>query len=178
MKKLILLAAATFVSVMTSQAYTMIWHFTGTIPSDKRSAITSAMNTSCANYNLYSHNWYQGDITVAYNSGVPTAQCAGWKGVITFGGLYSQRVAQHEMGHWFVVGTHWNWNANRTGNTWKGVNAKAKLKTFDGSSAILYADAVHFWPYGWNYDNEGPARRNCDMVSGLRWDCGLSHNYY
>jgi len=53
-------------------------------------------------------------------------------------------------------GTYWDWANHRSSGQWTGANAIAKLITYDGSGAILYADSLHFWPYGWNYDNERP----------------------
>lgn len=149
----------------------LTWSFTGSAPATELSQITAAMNTAVSNYNTYAN--YSGNITVAYNSGVPTAQ-ASYQGWIEFGGSRSARVAQHEMGHWLGTGTYSTWNSNRSGNTWTGVIAKAKLESYDGAGAVLNADTQHWWPYGWNQDNEGPADKNIGLAGGLRRDMGLS----
>jgi hypothetical protein len=169
MKKTILLIALVLGPVVVSQG-ALSWRWQST-PSNTtiKSQITSAMNTACNNYNTYAS--YTGTITVNYNSGVPTAQTAGAWGLITFGGSRSARVAQHEIGHWHGCGTYWDWNNHRSGNLWTGAKAKAKCTSYGGGT--LYADSIHFWPYGWNYDNEGPARNNIGMVGCLIQDMGL-----
>lgn len=169
MKKVLLLTALVLSSAVVSQgALTWTWI---SVPSDAtiKSQITSAMNTACANYNTYAS--YTGTISVRYNSGVPTAQTDGAWGWIEFGGSRSARVAQHEMGHWHGCGTYWNWPNYSYSGTWHGSVAKAKCASYGGGT--LYSDSMHFWPYGWNYDNEGPARNNIGMVGCLIQDMGL-----
>ena len=170
MKHTLLAAMAMLGSILPGKA-ALTWSFTGSAPATELAQITSAMNTAVNNFNTWAN--YSGNITVAYNAGVPTAQ-ASYQGWIEFGGSRSARVAQHEMAHWLGTGTYSNWNANRSGNTWTGVIANAKLKSFDGASAVLSADAQHWWPYGWNQDNEGPADKHIAITGGLRRDMGLS----
>ncbi len=149
----------------------LTWSFTGSAPAAELAQITSAMNTAVSNYNTFAN--YNANITVAYNPGVPTAQ-ASYQGWIEFGGSRSARVAQHEINHWLGTGTYGAWNGNRSGNTWTGVTAKARLQSYDGAAAVLYADTQHWWPYGWNQDNEGPADKNIAITGGLRKDMGLA----
>jgi hypothetical protein len=171
MKKNILLATCLLGSSLLSPA-ALTWSFTGTIPADKQAAITAAMNTAVANYNTYAS--YFGNIVVTYNSSVPTAQTDGMFGWIEFGGSISSRVAEHEIGHWIGCGTYWDWNNHRSNGQWTGANAIARVQAYDGPTAVVGCDVQHFWPYGWNYDNEGPADRNIGMVGALRRDMGLN----
>jgi hypothetical protein len=167
-------------STVTSQAADLIWHWQGTVPTGSiKTEIEQSMYGARMNFNNHSNHTYGGDIAVNYNSGVPTAQVAGWKGLLSFGGSRNTRVAQHEISHWLVVGTYQpSWNNNRSGNTWTGAHGTAQVKAFDGSAAVLYSDGVHMWPYGLNYDNEwttASQSRNVYMVGATRWDVGLSH---
>ena len=166
-----LLAIATLSSTVVCKA-TLTWSFTGSPPADKQAAITSAMNTAVGNFNTYAN--YSGNIVVTYNSGVPTAQTDGYQGWIEFGGSISARVAQHEIAHWLGCGTYSAWNSNRSGGLWTGANAIARERSYDGATAVVNCDAQHFWPYGWNQDNEGPADKHIGMVGALRKDMGLS----
>jgi hypothetical protein len=173
MKKLAFITATILGSMGISQA-ALTWSWGGSSGSqDQANAITSAMNTAVGNYNQYAS--FNGNIQVCYNSGVPTAQTDGYQGLIEFGGSISPRVAQHEMGHWMGCGTYSDWNNHRNGNNqWTGAAAIAQLAAYDGAGSVVNADSLHFWPYGWNYDNEGPADRNIGMVCALRKDMGLS----
>ena len=173
MKKLTFITATILGSMGISQA-ALTWSWGGSSGSqDQANAITYAMNTAVANYNQYAS--FNGNIQVCYNSGVPTAQTDGYQGMIEFGGSISARVAQHEMGHWLGCGTYSDWNNHRNGNNqWTGSAAIAQLAVYDGWGAVVNADGLHFWPYGWNYDNEGPADRNIGMVCAFRKDMGLS----
>ena len=173
MKKLIFITTIILGSMGISQA-ALTWSWGGSSGSqDQANAITYAMNTAVGNYNQYAN--FNGNIQVCYNSGVPTAQTDGYQGMIEFGGSISARVAQHEIGHWMGCGTYSDWNNHRNGNNqWTGAAAIAQLAVYDGWGAVVNADGLHFWPYGWNYDNEGPADRNIGMVCAFRKDMGLS----
>jgi len=180
MKRLIPLVALVLGSIAASQAADLIWHWQGTPPASSiRTQIEQSMFGARMNFNNISQHKYGGDIAVNYNAGVPTAQTAGWKGLITFGAYRNLRTAQHEVCHWLVVGTYQpSWNNNRSGNNWTGAHGTSQVRAFDGSSAVLHADGVHMWPYGLNYDNEWNANsssRNVYMVGAVRWDVGLSH---
>jgi hypothetical protein len=179
-RTLAFLAAVALSSTTISQAADLIWHWQGTPPSSSiRTQIEQSMYAARMNFNNISQHKYGGDIAVNYNAGVPTAQVAGWKGLMTFGGSRNTRVAQHEISHWLVVGTYQPaWNQRRSGNNWTGSHGLAQVRAFDGSSAMLFSDGTHMWPYGLNYDNEWnstTANRNVYMVGATRWDVGLSH---
>jgi hypothetical protein len=173
MKKLMFVSAILCGSVLMGQA-ALSWAWSGAAPANPYySDITAAMNTAVSNYNKYAS--YSGTIYVTYNSGVPTAQTDGYQGLIEFGASRTARVAEHEMGHWLGCGTYSTWSSHNSSGQWNGPCAKMQLQCFDNAGAILYCDNLHFWPYGWNYDNEGPADRNIAMVGALRQDMGLSN---
>lgn len=67
------------------------------------------MNSALATYNTYAD--YSGDVPVDYNASVPTAQTAGFNGLISFGAARNYRVAVHELTHWLGSGTAGNWTA-------------------------------------------------------------------
>jgi hypothetical protein len=115
--------------------------------------ITSAMNAAVARYNNLSD--LTKTITVRYDPGVPTAD-GNINGTIRFGnrGYMNERTALHEIAHTIGVGTSSGWSSLAAGGTWRGAQATALVKQFDGSSATLSTGGGHFWPYGLNYDNE------------------------
>ena len=167
--------AALLLNLAGASHAALTWHWVNQ-PTDPNllSASTTAMNGAVADFNAFSN--YNGDIALNYNSGVPTAQTDGWMNGnwIEFGGSYSQRTFEHEISHWLVNGTYsgW-WNLNGTG-TWAGAGAQALDQIFDGPSAVLHCDSIHYWGYGANYDNEPFGFRHIAMVGALRGDCGLS----
>ncbi|MFE4062234.1 hypothetical protein ACFXP3_39140 [Streptomyces sp. NPDC059096] len=115
--------------------------------------ITSAMNAAVARYNNLSD--LGKSITVRYEPGVPTAD-GNINGTIRFGNraYMTERTALHEIAHTIGVGTSGGWSSLTTGGTWRGAQATALVKRFDGSAATLSAGGGHFWPYGLNYENE------------------------
>ncbi len=115
--------------------------------------ITSAMNAAVARYNNLSD--LGKNITVRYDPGVPTAD-GNINGTIRFGnrGYMTERTALHEIAHTIGVGTSSGWSSLGGGGTWRGAQATALVKQFDGSGATLSTGGGHFWPYGLNYDNE------------------------
>ena len=142
-------------------------------PADKRAAIVAAMTAAVDLYNA--NGYFAKTLWANYSPGVPTAQ-ASYSGWIDFGGSIGTRVALHEISHTLGVGQVAAWNTNRSGNTWTGTYAKNRVKLFDGASATLSADAMHFWPYGLNYDTEDGTTnrvRHIKMVSALRRDMGI-----
>lgn len=142
-------------------------------PADKRAAIVSAMTEAVALYNANGH--FPKTLWANYNSSVATAQ-ASYSGWIDFGGSIGTRVALHEISHTLGVGTVSAWNNHRSGNTWTGAFAINRVKLFNGPSATLSADAIHFWPYGLNYDTEDGTTqrvRHVKMVSALRRDMDI-----
>jgi regulation of enolase protein 1 (concanavalin A-like superfamily) len=171
MKKLILLITLVLGQAMASQA-ALTWYWTS-VPSDPNIAnqIAASMDAAVNSYNTYSD--YTGAVPVNYNAGVPTAQ-ASYQGWVTFGGSRNYRTALHELSHWMGAGTYGTWNGLRDGR-WIGTYANATLQAYDGPGERIGCDSIHFWPYGWNFDNEGVfPERNIGMVGALRRDMGLS----
>jgi hypothetical protein len=123
---------------------------------DQRAAydlITKAMNAAVARYNNLSD--LGKSITVRYDPGVPTAD-GNINGTIRFGnrGYMTERTALHEIAHTIGVGTSSGWSSLTAGGTWRGAQATALVKQYDGSGAKLSTGGGHFWPYGLNYENE------------------------
>ena len=145
-----------------------------TWPADKRAAIIAAMDAAVGFYNRYAS--MPKVLTANYDANVGTAQ-AGYGGWIDFGGSISTLTALHEMGHTMGVGTYWSWSANRTGdNVWTGAKAVTMVKQLLGPTAVLYADSIHFAPYGLNYDDENYPEafmRHVKVVSAMRQDMGI-----
>jgi len=142
-------------------------------PADKRAAIIAAMDAAVAIYNA--NGYFPKNLTANYSPSVPTAQ-ASYSGWIDFGGMIGTRVALHEISHTLGVGQVAAWNTNRSGNTWTGTFATNRVKLFDGPSATLSADSMHFWPYGLNFDSEDGTTnrvRHVKMVSAMRRDMGI-----
>ena len=142
-------------------------------PADKRAAIVAAMDAAVAIYNA--NGYFPKTLWANYSPGVPTAQ-ASYSGWIDFGGMIGTRVALHEISHTLGVGQVAAWNTNRSGNTWTGSFANNRVKLFDGPSATLSADAMHFWPYGLNFDSEDGTTnrvRHVKMVAAMRRDMGI-----
>jgi autotransporter-associated beta strand protein len=138
-----------------------------------QATISNSMNFCVNTYNL--HGYLHGNIRADYNAGVPTAQ-AGFGGPITFGGSRNGRVAMHEMGHVFGVGTRGEWGANLSGGIWRGPRGARLIRQIDGPGAVINSDGTHFWPYGLNFDNEGGARNeicHVRMVEAFMQDMGL-----
>ncbi|MBN1517483.1 RICIN domain-containing protein [Candidatus Sumerlaeota bacterium] len=161
---------------LTMQPYASITytlHLDG-VDSSIASAISSAMAEAVSLYNA--NGTFTKSLHVYYSSGVPTAQ-ANYDGVITFGGSRNTRVAMHEISHTLGIGTYSAYWNLMTGGNWDGGNAVRKLKSFDGASAVLKGDSVHFWPYGLNYDSEDgtTARvRHVQIVQAFQSDMGLN----
>lgn len=115
--------------------------------------ITSAMNAAVARYNNLSD--LGKSITVRYDPGVPTAD-GNINGTIRFGnrGYMTERTALHEIAHTIGVGTSSGWSSIGGSGTWRGAQATALVKQYDGSGATLSTGGGHFWPYGMNFENE------------------------
>lgn len=172
MKKLVGLLFVSF-SVFASHAG-LSWAWAN-LPSDVNASnqIASAMNQAVATYNTYSD--YNYTIPVAYNSGVPTAQ-ASYHGWIEFGGSISFRVAMHEMSHWLGTGTTGSWSTYASGS-WTGAYVNNNLQAYDGPTATEGCDSIHYWPYGWNYDNEAVnPERLVGLVGAFLRDQGLDED--
>ena len=131
------------------------------------------MNSAVSMFNTYSD--YSGDIPVIYNSGVPTAQTDGYMGWIEFGGSISYRVAMHEMSHWLGTGTYGSWSSFSVNGSWIGAYGNSTIQSYDGPTVMIGCDTQHYWPYGWNYDNEAVyPERHIGLIGALRRDMGLS----
>lgn len=159
--------------VWTSHA-ALTWHWVS-VPADSniQTSIESAMNSAVAMFNTYSD--YAGDIPVVYNSGVPTAQTDGYMGWIEFGGSISYRVAMHEMSHWLGTGTYGNWSSFSVNGSWIGGYGNSAIQSYDGAAATIGCDTMHYWPYGWNYDNEAVyPERHIGLIGAMRRDMGLA----
>jgi len=143
-------------------------------PTAKKAAITKAMDEACAKYNLYSNGGFQKAITVEYNKDVPTAD-GSINGHIRFGGMISFRVAIHEIAHTLGIGQHHNYRLLVRNGKWTGKKGLTKLREIKGSGAFLNADAMHFWPYGMNYDreynSEVDVQHHVEMVQAMLQDC-------
>jgi hypothetical protein len=131
--------------------------------------ITAAMNAAVARYNNLSD--LGKSITVRYDPGVPTAD-GNINGTIRFGNrsYMTERTALHEIAHTIGVGTSSGWSSLAGGGTWRGAEATALVKRFDGSGAKLSTGGGHFWPYGLNYENEfsnTAADRHVQIVAAM-----------
>lgn len=131
--------------------------------------ITTAMNAAVARYNNLSD--LGKSITVRYDPGVPTAD-GNINGTIRFGNrsYMTERTALHEIAHTIGVGTSSGWNSLASGGTWRGAQATALVKQYDGSGATLSTGGGHFWPYGLNYENEfsnTAADRHVQIVAAM-----------
>ncbi|WP_210583667.1 hypothetical protein [Streptomyces sp. GESEQ-35] len=131
--------------------------------------ITTAMNAAVARYNNLSD--LGKTITVRYDPGVPTAD-GNINGTIRFGNrsYMTERTALHEIAHTIGVGTSSGWNSLGSSGTWRGTQATALVRQFDGSSATLSTGGGHFWPYGLNYENEfsnTAADRHVQIVAAM-----------
>jgi hypothetical protein len=141
---------------------------------DAYAKITTAMNAAVARYNKWG-NWGR-TLTVRYTPGVPTAQ-ASINGSIDFGSNRSymtECTAMHEMAHCFGVGTASKWSYPLIQNyLFVGPKALAKMRSFDGPTAVINTGGQHFWPYGLNYNSEWSATagdRHAQIVRAMNDD--------
>eukprot|EP00930_Biecheleria_cincta_P087078 TRINITY_DN76332_c0_g1_i1.p1 TRINITY_DN76332_c0_g1~~TRINITY_DN76332_c0_g1_i1.p1 ORF type:complete len:576 (-),score=77.58 TRINITY_DN76332_c0_g1_i1:13-1740(-) len=136
-------------------------------PEDKKAAIVAALDAACATYNKYGS--FDKEIVACWNPDVPTAD-ANIRGNMRFGGQIGYRTALHEIAHTLGVGTHHNWRlrVDQDERLWKGPIALSKFRELVGSEEVLHADAMHFWPYGLNFEQElsgeEDARRHVELV--------------
>jgi hypothetical protein len=143
-------------------------------PDDRKKRIVDAMMGAIKIYNA--NGKFRKNETANNSPGTPTAD-ANYAGWINFGNSISVRVAMHEIAHTLGVGTHENWQKNIKDGKWTGKHALAQLAEFDGPGAVLHCDRQHFWPYGYNQDNEAsPVNdvRHVKMVEAIRKDLGIS----
>jgi hypothetical protein len=140
---------------------------------DAYTRITSAMDAAVARYNSLSDLTMT--ISVSYVPGVPTAD-GNTNGSIRFGSNRSymtERTALHEIAHTLGVGLSSGWQSLSAGGPWRGAQANALVRQYDGPSAVLNTGGGHFWPYGLNYENEFSqtnADRHVHIVAAMKRD--------
>lgn len=142
-------------------------------PADKRTAIIAAMDEAVALYNA--NGYFPKTLWANYNPSVPTAQ-ASYSGWIDFGGQIGTRTALHEISHTLGVGQYSTWSTSQSSGKWNGTFANNRVRLFDGASATIGCDGMHFWPYGLNYASEDGTTnriRHIKMVSAMRRDMGI-----
>ena len=152
------------------------WKMSSTngVPADALTRITNVMNDACARYNAGA-NWPPYTLNVEYNAGVATADGSA-SGIIRFGSSATYQVvatAMHEIAHTYGVGTSAGFKSNISLSNFIGKNAVARIKSFDGPSAVINTDGLHFWPCGLNYDSEWSETngfRHVKMVWAMRVD--------
>ncbi|MBT8224368.1 MAG: hypothetical protein HKP61_00395 [Dactylosporangium sp.] len=139
--------------------------------------ITTAMDQAVGVYNC--HTNITKALYVSYDPSVATAD-GNQNGSIRFGATSTmqQITAMHEIGHTVGVGASTAWSSLVVDGVWTGANATGRLRAITGDqSAILHADAIHFWPYGLNYTSEVSSSADlvahCAIVVALRQDMGM-----
>ncbi len=161
--------AAIGVGIATAE---MTWHWNST-PGERaiRGKIEDSMNRCVATWNEWSD--YDFAIGVVFGAGTPTAD-ASYRGQIRFGGMRNYRVAMHESSHWMGTGTVPQWRDFIRDGRWTGTYAANLLKAFDGPGERMNGDAIHYWPYGANFDSEGVnAPRMIGLIGAFRRDMDL-----
>ncbi len=133
-----------------------------TWPQDARDLITEAMDEAVYYYNCYAD--LEKQITVDYNSGVPTAQ-ANVDGWLSFGSntAYMQlATAMHEVAHTLGVG-YYPWSELISDGRWVGTAVDTLMNALPASErdpdmysqrTYITCDSQHFWPYGLNQSSE------------------------
>jgi hypothetical protein len=142
---------------------------------DAYNRITAAMNAAVSMYNGQTN--VTKAITVYYVPSVPTAD-GNINGTIRFGSNRSymtQCTAMHEIGHTLGVGTSSKWSSMFKNGVYQGANATAMLRSMVGESptAVIKGDAMHFWPYGLNYNSEWSTvngQRHARIVGAMKKD--------
>ncbi|MCA2218187.1 hypothetical protein [Jidongwangia harbinensis] len=140
---------------------------------DAYARISAAMDAAVARYNALSDLGKV--VTVSYVPGVPTAD-GNLNGSIRFGGNRSymtERTALHEIAHTVGVGLSSGWQTLSAGGPWRGAQATALVRQYDGASAVIHTGGGHFWPYGLNYENEfsqTSAERHVLIVAAMKRD--------
>jgi hypothetical protein len=148
--------------------------------------IKAAMDQAIFYYNCYTN--LTRALTVSYESSVATAD-GNINGNIRFGPSQYRtlRVAMHEMGHTFGIGTASNWNSfidkgSSSSGPWTGKNGIAQRDAllpdhWQDSQRVLTADSHCFWPYGLSQDHdyttEDDLIGHCMMIMAIRKDLGL-----
>lgn len=121
------------------------------------------------------HGSFNKHLYIYYNAAVPTAD-GNYNGTIRFGGQRTPRVALHEISHTLGVGTYGTWWGLISGGIWTGSYTTDQVEEFDGLGSRIYADGIHFWLYGLNYETEDgfvDRIRHIRIVANLLCDMGL-----
>jgi hypothetical protein len=148
--------------------------------------IKAAMDLAMFYYNCYSN--LSRALNVYYEPSVQTAD-GNSNGTIRFGPAEyrNARVAMHETGHTFGIGTASNWNSfiNKSSSgsgPWTGTNGIAQRDAllpdhWQDTQRVLTADGHCFWPYGLSqphdYVNEDDLIGHCMMVMAIQKDLGM-----
>lgn len=134
--------------------------------------IGAAMERALEYYNCYTD--FEKELFVSFIPEVDTAD-GNPNGSIRFGKKdYMQFItAAHEIAHTLGVG-YGRFREMTPGadKVWTGPIATEELRAITGDpSAVLYADDLHFWPYGLNftseYESESDIINHCRMVMAI-----------
>ncbi len=141
--------------------------------------VANSVAAAAAFYNL--HGSFNKHWNVHYNAGIPTAE-ANYDGYMGFGGIRNERVAFHEAGHTFGMGTGPNYGNLIAGGVWKGqYGNQAQWDTYNDFGDGLHGDGHAVWPSGFNYDVEDGNAGNgfierywhTRIMAGIRADMGI-----
>jgi hypothetical protein len=142
---------------------------------DAYAKIKAAMDAAVAMYNNQAN--LTKTLTVQYVPSVATAD-GNINGNIRFGSNRSymtQCTAMHEIAHTLGVGTSSKWSSLMVNGVWQGAKATAMIRSMVGetSTSVIHGDAMHFWPYGLNYNSEWSTvngQRNARIVGAMKAD--------
>lgn len=144
----------------------------GSSPEEQQ--VAASVAAAAALYNQ--HGSFNKHWNVYYNAGIPTAQ-ASYNGDMGFGGQRTVRVAMHEAGHTFGMGTGPNYSSLIAGGVWGGqYGNQAQFDTYNDYGDGLHGDGHAIWPGGFNYENEdGFIERiwHIRIMAGIRCDMGI-----
>lgn len=138
--------------------------------------ITKAMDSAIWYYNNYTT--FTKVLYVSYVPSVATADGSN-SGSIRFGSntAYMQKAtAMHEIMHTVGVGQNSSWSSTlMVGGVYQGARANAVLRSITGvSTDVIHGDAMHFWPYGLNYESEYKTTadliNHCRIVNAMKLD--------
>lgn len=141
--------------------------------------VANSVTAAAAFYNL--HGSFNKHWNVYYNAGIPTAE-ANYDGYMGYGGTRNERVAFHEAGHTFGMGTGPNYGNLIAGGVWKGpYGNQAQWDTYNEFADGLHGDGHAVWPSGFNYDSEDGNAANgflqrywhTRIMAGIRADMGI-----
>jgi hypothetical protein len=148
-----------------------------TVLSGVDATISSQIETAIAEaVGLYNKRGsFNKHLYIYYEPTVPTAD-GNYNGTIRFGGQRTTRVALHEISHTLGVGTYGTWSGLISGGIFTGSYTTAQVEEFDGLGSRIYADGIHFWLYGLNYETEDDfinRFRHVRIVANILCDMGL-----